>query len=731
VTRQIVARASRNLRRCARALALVSCALAATASSFAQDAAARAETELAEARRLFDALDYERAVPVLDRAIVMLEPMAPGQLAAASALVSAYEMRARARFGLGDQEGAQADFRALVAVDPAFTLAGDVSPRVVALLDDVKKSAVGSLVLTVEPADAAVELNGRPVSGSEPLVLAAADYTVKASRIGYRPVEEPVTVAAGETRQFSLAMERVSAAVFVVTAPPDVEVIVDGVPRGRTEAGALPTDYAELPGQLGVAADAVSRPFVLSDLTPGAHSFRFRRDCHVSEERRLVVEGLADYRLDPIQMTRAVGVLEVASAPPGANVFVDGEARGVAPITIEDVCEGSRVVELRSSQGRYVDRMTVKAGERLTVSGAMKPAFALLPAGAGTPAGGMAAPDLRDLVERAMAASRQVTLFVPSGSQVNDALEGMPREWLAFDGARRPIGAAAVIPPAARRDLSAKLARALEVQGVAAVTRPAAGSTEAVISLLAAGAGEPDVVRVTLESAESVSAAMARFDYVPPLTRPGIGVLAVDVADVQGLPIARVEPGSAAAQAGLAARSVISRADGQEVRTASALLELLSARQAGDQVSLEVQEPGGVVRTVSLPVTFSPRLISAADQTLLFNPLAVALRARLAAAAPSDRAIVQMNLGVALLRLGDLIGAREQLEAARLPAGPGISQGTRQYLLGLVHEGLGDLAAARAAWEVASASEGLLTEHGPPVRLLAAAKLRAPGSQPR
>ena len=57
--------------------------------------------------------------------------------------------------------------------------------------------------------------------------------------------------------------------------------------------------------------------------------------------------------------------------------------------------------------------------------------------------------------------------------------------------------------------------------------------------------------------------------------------------------------------------------------------------------------------------------------------------------------------------------AREQLEAVQLPAGPGISLGTQQYLLGLAYEGEGDAASAQRSFQAAAASGGLLTEDGP------------------
>jgi hypothetical protein len=700
--------------------------VAAPAPGDAQDALSRAATELDEARRLFEALDYERAVPALDRAIAVYETLANVQPQARPGLASAYEMRGRARFGLGDTVGAETDFRALLGIAPGFSFSGQVSPRVVALLDEVRRATLGMLLLTVEPEDAAVEVNGETFDPGVPVPLRAGEYTVKASRVGYRPAEEPVTIVAGDTANFRLMLERVAATLVLVTSPPGAEVIVDGISRGTTVAGALPAAYAEVPSQLGVAPEDVSQPMVVSDLGPGAHVVQVTRACHVAEERRFVVEALADYRVDPVRLKPAVATLAVESAPAGAAVFVDGEPRGTAPVTLEDVCAGSRLVELRGAQGRFARRLDVRTGDQVAVSGTLKPAFALLSAGIGVSTTGVT--DVRSAVERALAHSQQVTLFVPAERQLAEAFKGQPQpaEWLAFDAGRRPLGAAATVSATARRDLSAKLGRELGVQGVAAVSQPAAGSPELVVSLLAVGAGEPDVVAFVPERVDSVSRAIARFDYVPPVTRASIGALVVDVLDAGGLVVARVEAGSGAAKLGLATGDTIKTADGQPVASVDALNRLLQAKGPGATIALQVTARDGLAgKSLQVPIVATPRVISAGDQTLLFNPLAVALRTRLGTATPAEQPIVRLNLAVALLRLGDAAGAKEHLEALELPATGDISMGTRHYLLGLALEQLGDTAGAQRAFQAAAATQALLTEDGPPVRLLAEQKLRA------
>jgi hypothetical protein len=59
----------------------------------------------------------------------------------------------------------------------------------------------------------------------------------------------------------------------------------------------------------------------------------------------------------------ARGALQIATEPPGARVWVDGEARGTAPITISDLNGGDHAVTVRSASGNPINRtVTVKDG---------------------------------------------------------------------------------------------------------------------------------------------------------------------------------------------------------------------------------------------------------------------------------------------------------------------------------------------------------------------------------
>ena len=85
--------------------------------------------------------------------------------------------------------------------------------------------------------------------------------------------------------------------------------------------------------------------------------------------------------------------------------------------------------------------------------------------------------------------------------------------------------------------------------------------------------------------------------------------------------------------------------------------------------------------------------------------------------------MLRLNIGIALMRLGNWDDARIELERTALPDGPGVAQGTVQYHLGTCYEKLGRFTDAAQAWKKAAASAALLTEDGPPVKELAEARL--------
>jgi hypothetical protein len=684
-----------------------------------------ADTQLALARSQFETLNYEAATATLDPLITLLESQAPKDRVAASLLPPAYELRARARFQLGNADGANADFRALLRTAPGYALSGQVSQRVSRLFEDIRKANVGKMILNLTPADAELELDGvpfTPVAGEIPMSVGL--HTLGGRRTGCRSASQTFTVMPGATTEVVLTLERVSASLALVTSPVGVEVLVDGVSKGRTEPGQLTPQWTEPVAKLGVAPNAVSKPFVIDDLGTGTHAVEFVRDCHIKVAKQVVVDKPADFLLEPVKLDKAVASLYVDSSTPGTSVLLNGEPRGAAPLSTDDVCEGSYVVELRSPWGRYVERITARPGDKLNVQGTVRPAVALLSV-TGLPEG-YRGTDLRLSLERSFAAAKIVTLFGPPVEKVQQALktETLSPGWLAFDRWRRPVGAASAITPVARMEIGSRLAKALDVQAVAELTaRPGGDRGQFLLSILAADSSEPDVLEFNLENPASVNAAIARLDQQPAMYRPSVGLVVADVLDVTGAVVTAVDVDGAAAKAGLAPGDVVTKVGGQPVADGSGFAALVAQRKAGDTLQVELTDKSGAAKSAALAVTMAPRLVAMNDQSLLFNSLLLGLRPRVIQATTADP-VVRLNLSVALMRLGNWAEARNEMAKIRLAAGPGVSNGTVQYLLGLCHEALGQVAEAEKAWRAAATDpESLLTEDGPAVKELAERRL--------
>ena len=676
-----------------------------------------------QARASFDQLDYENTIKALDSAIGAIEARPAPDVR--RLLPAAYEMRSRALFGLGKEKEARADFVSLLKVEPGYQLSGQVSPRILTMFDEVFKANVTELRLAIIPADAEVMLDGARVPAIGTIPIAVGDHTVSATRIGFKPATQPFTAVAGAPIAIdALVLERVATVFRFVTAPAGVEIVVDGISHGVTKPGPPPAEYAEKAAKAGVTAAELSSVLTVLDLPVGAHRIEFKKDCFVRAERRQTVDQLNDYVIDPVKLEPAVASLSVASNQAGTIVLIDGLQRGVAPMTIADVCEGQHLVELKSASGRYFQRVDARTGQKIAVEGTLRPAFALVsssgPAALNT--------DLRLTIEKQFQSSQSVTLFAPPADEAAKALsaEKLPADWLAFDSNKRPLGTAAEVAMVTRGDLSARLSRQFDAQGIASVTVPSAATrNRLVVTLLAAGSADPDVIDLDLDSPEATSQAVGRLDRGLTFFKPTLGLTAVDVVDMEGPVIVAVDPNGPAAKAGIQAGDILLKANAQPVADAAALIALLAGRKADEDLTLDLKDRAGAARKVDTKVIMTPRLIGLNDQSLMINKILVDLKSRLQTQGdPLTDSVMRLNLAVALARAGNWSEARLELQRVKLGDGPGVAAGTVQYLLGLAAERMGNIAEAEAAWKTAAQTTALETEDGLPVKDLAEARLQ-------
>lgn len=695
--------------------------VAVTASrASAQLADATVQIQMAEAQRHFNALEYEQTVPPLDRVIAQLQPR-PLTDDVRSLLIEAFTMRARSLFYLNNTDGARRDFVELLKLNPSADLGGQVNPRVTSLLEEVRAETVGTVQMTVTPPTATVLVDDVEVRGDASVSLPIGPHVVRATQPGYTSDRKNITVVPGPNAPVVLMLTRSAALLTFVTSPAEVEVIVDGRSRGQTRVRPLTDKVRATISEAGVDAATSLGLLDVSDIGAGQHTVEFRRDCFTTVSMSRSVTELNDYIWGPVILAPAMATLNVTANALKPRVFLDGEAQGQAPFS-GPLCEGQHVVELRGATGRYVQKVDAKAGQRIDVVGTLRPAFALV---ASTQTSLNA--DLRGAIERTLEPARSLMVFAPPAESLNSALraEGLTPDWLGYDANRRPFGVSAEVTPAMRRDLSSKLAKAFDAQGIAAVTAPlTANRTRLVVTLLSAGMADPDVVEINLDQPETVASALAQIDRNLSFFTHSIGVSAVDVVDGAGPVIVSVDAAGPAAQAGLQTGDTVLSVDGKPVVDSAALTAAVEAHAIATSLSVGVRDRTGADKQFDVAVLRRPRLLGIADQTLLMNRTVALLRAQLASSSNADeQAVIRLNLAAALTRLEAWSEARAELQQVKLPDGPGVGSGTVQYLLGLCAARLGDGPGARAAFTAAGASSNLLTEDGPPVRDLAEARL--------
>jgi hypothetical protein len=679
------------------------------------------EAVLVQARLAFDAGSHETARELLDALIAGIgaDVSAPAQR---RLLASSYELRALTRLNLRDVDGARSDLRAMLLVSPSSLLPPEALARAGTLFDEVRAATVGDVTLTVTPLDASITLDGVPMAEVPPvLVMVGGTHTVSATRKGYRGATQTFTVVPGTPVQpIALVLDREFSTLTFSTAPAGIEVIVDGVSRGRTVGGAR-----------GTNGDEVSMPFTLDELLPGRHRLELRRDCFVGIGRDVDVKRPDDLALDVIRLTPAVGTVSVTSDTPGATIYLDGAPRGTAPGVVAGICEGPHLLEVKTQGGRDMSRLDVKTGQKVAFAARIRPSFAIVSA----PAGGG---DVGLATEAAFEGARSVMLFAPPAERISElsSAHDVPGDWLAFDQLRRPLGGAAAIETAIRQRASAGMAEALGAQGLAAVLRdPASESGDLLLTLLAPGSARPDVMPWRIDSPVSVRQVVERVDAMPAVMRTALGLTTIDVLDVTGAVVTAVEPGLPAAAAGVQAGEVVTSAGGTPVTSAAQLASIIDKLPSGQPAVIGVTDRAGQGRRVDVVPLRLPRVVLL-DRTLPTNVLAVQLASQVASAgAPLEEVALRLNLAAAFMRLEHWPGARSELDRVVAMAGRGALAsvvvdavtGTAEYLRALCAEAAGDIAAAERAWAAVAASRGvLLAEGGPPISALAARQGQKP-----
>ena len=639
--------------------------------------------------------DFEAAVGTLD---TVVDALTSSQNAEPELLVLAYELRGRAHFNLDDSAAATDDFERLVQLRADHLLSDRLSPRIVEFFESVRQRLVGTLLLELpQPAVLTIDDRIYQVGRQAAIDLLVGTHELVIQRPGFSEVLEEFSITAREFTQLVPVSERISATRSVITRPSGVRVIVDDVLWGVTEPN--PSSRGE------------SLPLIVDELMPGQHSLRLERECFEPIATAFGVADVPGDRTETIELIPAVAVVTVETNSRDATIYVDGEPQGLAPTRLVNLCEGPHVIEVRATEGRFVDRRVWAAGTEVTLEAELRPVFEIVEVfGSGDVA---QITEVAGRVEEALGASRGLLVVATTATQL-EAVAGEPQLRVALSDSNTTTNR--------RRDLARAWSDRLNAQGVAWLVPVDAVSDLYDLFLLARDSGVPDVLRLELGDIGSRIAAIRRLEApLPPLSRTTLQTLVIDVANLEGAAVVHADVDGVGVEAGLRPGDLIIGVSGGVVRSAADLSSVVSAGDPSVPLTLELRGDNGVTRSTTILPALEADTVPLEDDRLLYNKMLLDLQAlERVADSRLTRSSAQLSLSIVYMRLERWDLALRALAEVRLPEGAGVSATAVDYLMGLCLTEIGQLDDARARLRRAvDAGQGMLAIGGPRVGPLA------------
>ncbi|MFT4768257.1 MAG: sulfatase activating formylglycine-generating enzyme [Glaciecola sp.] len=201
----------------------------------------------------------------------------------------------------------------------------------------------GRLAMESDPAGATLTVDGE-VIGVTPLIdlpIEAGSRVLRLELPRYLPLEQTIEVTGRDIQQrLDLSLDPAWANVSVDSAPAGAELLIDGIPVGKTPA--------------------------TLEVLQGEHELVLELPGFAGEQRVLNIEPGVAQDLGSVVLIPATGVLSLRSTPSGANVSVDGEFAGQTPLELElEPNMDHRISLSRAGYRRASETLRMKAGSSL------------------------------------------------------------------------------------------------------------------------------------------------------------------------------------------------------------------------------------------------------------------------------------------------------------------------------------------------------------------------------
>jgi len=241
-----------------------------------------------------------------------------------------------------------------------YVSAGETAYASATLVPVTPYPSTGSLGVATSPAGADIYVDGRYMAASPNTItnLAPGTHTLRMHKAGYDEYLRTFSITAGQRTMVDYTFTPQSSSfgsIEVASTPAGATLFLDGNYMGQTQPG----DY-----------------FDLTSLVPGTHTITLRMTGYQEYTQTVYVRGgtveTINAQLVPVTpgpVADTTGQITVVSSPPGANLYLDNVFKGITPLTISDIPQGSHVV--MAQMGGYAEAtqtVTVTGGQTTPVA---------------------------------------------------------------------------------------------------------------------------------------------------------------------------------------------------------------------------------------------------------------------------------------------------------------------------------------------------------------------------
>lgn len=199
----------------------------------------------------------------------------------------------------------------------------------------------GKLSISSAPVGARVLLDSEFLAETPfvDLAVEAGEHQLEIHAPRYLPLQQELAVTGREVQQkLDLTLEPAWAEITIDTDPAGATIMVDGVDAGITPA--------------------------VVEVLRGEVQIMLKKDAFASYLQEITVIPQVPQNLGTIKLTAAAGIVELSSAPSGANVTLDGEFQGQTPLTLEVTPERSHhLAVFKTGYKRHASNLEMAAGE--------------------------------------------------------------------------------------------------------------------------------------------------------------------------------------------------------------------------------------------------------------------------------------------------------------------------------------------------------------------------------